>query len=153
MKFSEFLNKKEDERSALKEAIENLRKKKTSDLYRMLVETLRDSSTWYDARRLENTNGFELSINKETSNKIYTFRESIKPRTDIKSYYSFPIIKGEDGVDCILEVKYLTSSEPLMRFTFLFQENISELDVDNIIDTSVKYLEDKADEMLKDIAK
>ena len=153
MKFSEFLNKKEDERSALKEAIENLRKKKMSDLYRMLVETLRDSSTWYDARRLENTNGFELSINKETSNKIYTFRESIKPQTDNKSYYSFPIIKGEDGVDCILEVKYLTSTNPLMRFTFLFQENISELDVDNIIDTSVKYLENKADEMLKDIAK
>ena len=153
MKFSEFLNKKEDERSALKEAIENLRKKKMSDLYRMLVETLRDSSTWYDARRLENTNGFELSINNETSNKIYTFRESIKPQTDIKSYYSFPIIKGEDGVDCILEVKYLTSTNPLMRFTFLFQENISELDVDNIIDTSVKYLENKADEMLKDIAK
>ena len=153
MKFSEFLNKKEDERSALKEAIENLRKKKMSDLYRMLVETLRDSSTWYDARRLENTNGFELSINNETSNKIYTFRESIKPQTDIKSYYSFPIIKGEDGVDCILEVKYLTSTNPLMRFTFLFQENISELDVDNIIDTSVKYLEDKADEMLKDIVK
>ena len=153
MKFSEFLNKKEDERSALKEAIENLRKKKMSDLYRMLVETLRDSSTWYDARRLENTNGFELSINKETSNKIYTFRESIKPQTDIKSYYSFPMIKGEDGVDCILEVKYLTSTNPLMRFTFLFQENISELDVDSIIDTSVKYLEDKADEMLKDIAK
>ena len=153
MKFSEFLNKKEDERSALKEAIENLRKKKMSDLYRMLVETLRDSSTWYDARRLENTNGFELSINKETSNKIYTFRESIAPQTDIKSYYSFPIIKGEDGVDCILEVKYLTSTNPLMRFTFLFQENISELDVDSIIDTSVKYLEDKADEMLKDIVK
>ena len=153
MKFSEFLNKKEDERSALKEAIENLRKKKMSDLYRMLVETLRDSSTWYDARRLENTNGFELSINNETSNKIYTFRESIKPQTDIKSYYSFPIVKGEDGVDCILEVKYLTSTNPLMRFTFLFQENISELDVDSIIDTSVKYLEDKADEMLKDIVK
>ena len=153
MKFSEFLNKKEDERSALKEAIENLRKKKMSDLYRMLVETLRDSSTWYDARRLENTNGFELSINNETSNKIYTFRESIAPQTDIKSYYSFPIIKGEDGVDCILEVKYLTSTNPLMRFTFLFQENISELDVDSIIDTSVKYLEDKADEMLKDIVK
>ena len=153
MKFSEFLNKKEDERSALKEAIENLRKKKMSDLYRMLVETLRDSSTWYDARRLENTNGFELSINNETSNKIYTFRESIKPQTDIKSYYSFPIVKGEDGVDCILEVKYLTSTNPLMRFTFLFQENISELDVDSIIDASVKYLEDKADEMLKDIVK
>ena len=153
MKFSEFLNKKEDERSALKEAIENLRKKKMSDLYRMLVETLRDSSTWYDARRLENTNGFELSINNETSNNIYTFRESIKPQTDIKSYYSFPIIKGEDGVDCILEVKYLTSTNPLMRFTFLFQENISELDVDSIIDASIKYLEDKADEMLKDIVK
>ena len=153
MKFSEFLNKKEDERSALKEAIENLRKKKMSDLYRMLVETLRDSSTWYDARRLENANGFELSINKETSNKIYTFRESIKPQTDIKAYYSFPIIKGEDGVDCILEVKYLASTNPLMRFTFLFQEDISELDVDNIIDTSVKYLENKADEMLKDIVK
>ena len=153
MKFSEFLNKKEDERSALKEAIENLRKKKTSDLCKMLAETLRDSSTWYDARRLENTNGFELSINNETSNKIYTFRESIEPQTDIKSYYSFPIIKGEDGVDCILEVKYLASTNPLMRFTFLFQENISELDVDSIIDASVKYLEDKADEMLKDIVK
>ena len=153
MKFSEFLNKKEDERNTLKEAIENLRKKKTSDLYKMLAETLRDSSTWYDARRLQETNGFELSINKETSNKIYTFRESIKPQTDSKSYYSFPIIKGEDGVDCILEVKYLTSSESLMRFTFLFQENISELDVDNIIDTSVKYLEDKADEILKDLEK
>ena len=153
MKFSEFLNKKEDERNTLKEAIENLRKKKTSDLCKMLAETLRDSSTWYDARRLQETNGFELSINKETSNKIYTFRESIKPQTDSKSYYSFPIIKGEDGVDCILEVKYLTSSESLMRFTFLFQENISELDVDNIIDTSVKYLEDKADEILNDIVK
>lgn len=153
MKFSEFLNKKEDERNALKEAVENLRKKKTSDLCKMLAETLRDSSTWYDARRLENTNGFELSINKETSNKIYTFRESIKPQTDNKSYYSFPIIKGEDGVDCILEVKYVTSTEYLMRFTFLIQENISELDVDNVIDTSVKYLEDKADEILNDIAK
>ena len=153
MKFSEFLNKKEDERNALKEAVENLRKKKTSDLCKMLAETLRDSSTWYDARRLENTNGFELSINKETSNKIYTFRMSIKPQTDNKSYYSFPIIKGEDGVDCILEVRYLTSTEHLLRFTFLFQENISELDVDNIIDTSVKYLEDKADEILKDIVK
>ena len=153
MKFSEFLNKKEDERNTLKEAIENLRKKKTSDLCKMLAETLRDSSTWYDARRLQETNGFELSINKETSNKIYTFRESIKPQTDSKSYYSFPIIKGEDGVDCILEVKYLTSSESLMRFTFLFQENISELDVDNIIDASIKYLEDKADEILNDIVK
>lgn len=153
MKFSEFLNTKEDERSALKEAIENLRKKKMSDLCKMLAETLRDSSTWYDARRLENTNGFELSINKETSNKIYTFREIIKPQTDIKSYYSFPIIKGEDGVDCILEVKYLTSTNPLMRFTFLFQKDISELDIDNIIDTSVKYLENKADEILNDISK
>lgn len=153
MKFSEFLNKKEDERNALKEAVENLRKKKTSDLCKMLAETLRDSSTWYDARRLENTNGFELSITKETSNKIYTFRESIKPQTDNKSYYSFPIIKGEDGVDCILEVKYVTSTEYLMRFTFLFQENISELDVDNVIDASSKYLEDKADEILNDIVK
>ena len=153
MKFSEFLNKKEDERNTLKEAIENLRKKKTSDLCKMLAETLRDSSTWYDARRLQETNGFELSINKETSTIIYTFRESIKPQTDSKSYYSFPIIKGEDGVDCILEVKYLTSSESLMRFTFLFQENISELDVDNIIDASIKYLEDKADEILNDIVK
>ena len=149
MKFSEFLNKKEDERNTLKEAIENLRKKKTSDLCKMLAETLRDSNTWYDARRLENTNGFELSINKETSNKIYTFRESIKPQTDNKSYYSFPIIKGEDGVDCILEVKYVTSTEYLLRFTFLIDGNLSDLDVDNIIELSAICLETKADETLK----
>lgn len=166
MKFSEFLKTREEYRNNSKKESEYLLKKNKSTLCKMLAETLKDSSTWNDASRTENSLG--LRINIGTSNKIFKFRENITPQSSAKSYYHFPVkvsrcIESEMGllsireydIDCMLEVRYPSFIDPykFVIFAFLFQENISELDVDNIIDTSVKYLEDKADEILKDIVK
>ena len=169
MKFSEFLKTREEIRNNLKKESEYLKKSNTATLCKMLAETLKDPSTWDDASRTEIS--LALKINKDASNKIHNFRESMIPQTDNKTYYKFPVkvtkvIESERGllspreydIDCMLEVRYPLyslnlDSEQSIIFTFLFQENISELDVDNIIDTSVKYLEDKADEILNDIAK
>ena len=169
MKFSEFLKTREEIRNNLKKESEYLKKSNTATLYKMLSETLKDPSTWDDASRTEIS--FALKINRDASNKIHNFRESMIPQTDNKTYYKFPVkatkvIESERGllspreydIDCMLEVRYPLyslnlDSEQSIIFTFLFQENISELDVDNIIDTSVKYLENKADEILNDISK
>ena len=166
MKFSEFLKTREENRNNLKKESEYLVNKNKSTLCKMLAETLKDSSTWDDASRTENSLG--LRINIETSNKIFKFRESMTSDSSAKSYYKFHVkvtrvIESESGllshreydVDCMLEVRYPSFIDPykFVIFTFLFKENISELDVDNIIDTSIKYLEDKADEILNDIVK
>ena len=123
MKFSEFLNTREENRNNSKKESEYLIKKNKSTLCKMLAETLKDPSTWDDASRTDNSLG--LRINIETSDKIFKFRESMTPQSSAKSYYHFPVkvtrvnesemgllSPREYDVDCMLEVRYTSGLKP-----------------------------------------
>lgn len=150
MKLSKFLEMRENARNALREEIENLRNKKTAALNKMLAKTLRDSSTWYDVHRLPGK--IKLIINPDVGDKLYAFRESIKLHTDFSDFYRF-VIPDEGDIECKFKVTYPMSFDPMLKFVFLMDEDLSKLDLDNIIEMSAKYLENKADEMLNELEK
>lgn len=150
MKLSKFLEIREDTRDRLKEEIENLRNEKTAALNKMLAKTLRDSSTWYDVYRLPGK--IKLIINPDVGDKLCAFRESIKLHTDFSDFYRF-IISDEGDIECNFKVTYPMSFDPMLKFVFLMNDDLSKLDLDNIVEMSAKYLENKADEMLNESKK
>jgi hypothetical protein len=150
MKLSQFIRLREDARNALREEIENLRNEKRAALNKMLAKTLRDSSTWYDVYKLPEQ--IKLIINPDVGDKLNAFRESINFHTDFSDFYRF-IIPGEGDIECRIKVTYPMTFDPRLKIVFLMNEDLSKLDLDNIVELSANYLENKADEMLNELKK